>query len=52
MTRVCWGAAAKYTAEPALNRNWVGRIIVCIVEAQHYSLASIEWMLASTGDGG
>ena len=77
MACVCWGAAAKYTADPmlgqrrrrfvsielamgwdagpTLNRNWVGRPTSCVRGGstsrdtwQHDSLASIEWMLAST----
>ena len=38
---------------PPLNRKWVGRPTSCVSyrHAQHDSLASIEWMLARTGDG-
>ena len=42
-------------ASPTLNRNWVGRPTSCVGLqdiGQHDSLESIDWMLASTGDGG
>ena len=91
MARFCWGAAAKYAADPVLVQrckhffrhwtsnglrrrdacltlmgceegpplNWdsVSRLTPCVYEIhhrdmrQHDSLASIEWMLASTGAG-
>ena len=45
--------------EPAMGcdsgpPNWVGGPVVCVSQrhAQHDSLASIEWMLARTCDGG
>ena len=43
-----------FDSGPPLNRNWVGRPTSCVSKrhAQHDSLASIEWMLARTGDGG
>ena len=39
---------------PPLNKNWVGRPTPSVSwrHAQHDSLASIEWMLARTDDGG
>ena len=39
---------------PPLNKNWVGRPTSCVScrQAQHDSRASIEWMLARTGDSG
>ena len=41
---------------PPLNRNWVGRpstYIVCVVETRAARFtASIEWVLARTGDAG
>ena len=39
---------------PQLNRNWVGRptYYYYVYRRDTLSTASIEWMLARTGDGG
>ena len=44
--------AIGWDAVPPLNRNWEGRPTSVYRRETRMLLASIEWMLARTGDGG